>query len=283
MSRGLIGESANLPAVLLNGRRQHGEFWLNRGMAYGDGLFETLPVIRGEPLWLEEHLARLQCDALRLGMDVDEAALREELAIVMRAAPQYALLKIVLTRVAAGRGYAPPTRACDRLLQLFPSISPDRGHWRDGVRLMLCQQRLARQPALAGIKHLNRLEQVLAAGELRNPGVAEGLMLDVSGLVIEGTRSNVFLVKNACLVTPALEECGVAGIMRAKILEAASELGLSIRVGGVQLADLQRAEEVFICNSVFGIWPVTALGCVHKPIGDVSRQLQRYFDANFYA
>ncbi len=272
-----------MPATFLNGCRQRGEFWLNRGMAYGDGLFETLPVFRGTPLWLEEHLARLQRDALRLSMDVDEAALRAEVMALLRDAPQYALLKIVLTRGAAGRGYAPSTRSCDRLLQLFPMAGPEQGLWRDGVRLMLCQQRLARQPALAGIKHLNRLEQVLAAGELRDRGVAEGLMLDESGLVIEGTRSNVFLVKNARLVTPALKECGVAGIMRAKILEAAGELGLPIHIGAVQLADLQQADEAFVCNSVFGIWPVTALGCVHKPIGEVSRQLQRYFDANFYA
>lgn len=267
----------------LDGRQQSGDWPSSRGLAYGDGLFETLPIIRGELLWLEAHLRRLQAGAGRLGLTLDLCALLRELEALRQAAgcPVSGMVKITLYRRASGRGYIPARRDSERLLQLFPGTKADHQAWQQGVKLMLCQQRLARQPALAGIKHLNRLEQVLAAAELSCRAYVEGLMLDESGLLIEGTRSNVFVVSQGELLTPALDHCGVAGIMREQIRVRAAELGLAVRVAPLTLAVFMAAEEALICNSVFGIWPVTGLDCHRKAIGPVTRRLQALFINDF--
>jgi 4-amino-4-deoxychorismate lyase len=120
----------------------------------------------------------------------------------------------------------------------------------------LCETRLSHQPRLAGIKHLNRLENVLAAAEWQNPDVAEGLLCDSEGNVIEGTRSNLFLVRHGELLTPDLSRCGVAGVQRQRVLDWAATRNLPASVGRVTLQDVLDADEVFLTNSVIGLWPV---------------------------
>jgi 4-amino-4-deoxychorismate lyase len=170
------------------------------------------------------------------------------------------VLKIIITRGSGGRGYDPASVVTPtRLLLLHPWPEYPREYCESGVEVRLCETRLAGNPRLAGIKHLNRLEQVLARGEWRDPSIAEGLMLDAHDHVIEGTMSNLFLLRNGQLLTPDVSQSGVAGIIRGRILEAASDLGLKALVGEVECEDLYRADEVFLCNSVIGIWPVRAL------------------------
>ncbi|MBD2859670.1 aminodeoxychorismate lyase [Spongiibacter sp. KMU-158] len=254
----------------------------SRGLAYGDGLFETLAVVAGKPLWLEAHLDRLREGLGRLNLQLNESVLLKELELLLDKAgkPQSGVIKVIICRCSGGRGYSPASQQSDRLLSFFPATKP-APYWHDGVKITLCQQRLSRQPALAGIKHLNRLEQVLASAELQARGFAEGLMQDDSGLLIEGTRSNLFLVRQGQLLTPALSRCGVAGIMRGKILEYAAQSQLPARVADLTLADVYLAEELFLCNSVFGIWPITAVDCHQKSIGPLSRHLQEQFKATF--
>lgn len=246
----------------------------DRGLAYGDGLFETIAVDGGVPLLWERHVQRLTWGCERLGLPLpDPALLAAETRHLCREADR-AVLKLILTRGSGGRGYRPPQPATTtRILGLHPW--PDYpAAWREeGVRVRICDTRLAVQPALAGLKHLNRLEQVLARREWDDPAIAEGLMLDTAGRVVEGTFTNLFLVRDGVLRTPELSGSGVAGIMRDRVLETADGLGLPRVTGAVTLDDMAAAEEVFLTNTLIGIWPVQAIDERPYPVGDHARTL----------
>ncbi len=247
----------------------------DRGLHYGDGLFETVAVIDGRmPLW-ERHMARLCRDAPRLGLPPPDPALLAAEARRLCAGTARGVLKIILTR-GPGRGYAPPPQARPtRILCRYPWPAYPESHRREGVRVRVCRMRLGENPRLAGIKHLNRLEQVLARSEWRDPDIAEGLLLDQQGRVIEGTQSNVFAVRKGCLLTPDLSRCGVAGVMRAWILEEARSAGIPCEVRDLPLEELLAAEEVFLCNSVAGIWPVRRIEETAYPPPRLAHVLQQ--------
>ncbi|MCO7514872.1 aminodeoxychorismate lyase [Pseudomonas guariconensis] len=248
----------------------------NRGLAYGDGLFETIAVRGGRPSLLTQHLDRLALGCQRLAIELDLALVRDE---VVRYASLLGdgVAKLILTRGDSLRGYAPAVGAMPRrILQGSPLPAYPREHAEHGVRLFACQTRLAEQPLLAGLKHLNRLEQVLARGEWQDGEHAEGLMRDMRGRLIEGVYSNLFLVHDGVLLTADLSRCGVAGVMRAALLEQATALGIPVQVRDLELAELARADEVFLCNSVYGVWPVrefAALKLGWSP-GPLTRKLQ---------
>ncbi|WP_027897028.1 aminodeoxychorismate lyase [Zestomonas thermotolerans] len=246
----------------------------DRGLAYGDGLFETIAVKSGRPRLLSRHLARLSDGCARLAIPCDQGLLRDEL-LAFCAALGEGVAKLILTRGDGVRGYAPAVDAEPRRILLgsaFPAYPP--GNAEQGVRLFPCRTRLAEQPLLAGLKHLNRLEQVLARGEWQDAEYAEGLMRDQAGRVVEGVFSNLFLVRDGTLVTPALSRCGVAGVMRAELLDRAAAAGVAVEVRDVDYAELFGADEVFLCNSLYGIWPVRALEDRHWPVGPLTRKLQ---------
>jgi 4-amino-4-deoxychorismate lyase len=253
----------------------------NRGLAYGDGVFETILVRACQPLWLDDHLARLASGAGQLNISCDISQIRRDCSLLLAGLnTSAAVLKVVLTRGAVARGYTPYAAESDRILSLS-AYTQSYQSWDDGIALGLCQTQLSAQKRLAGIKHLNRLEQVLAAEELHRRGYHEGLMMQ-DGLIIEGSRSNVFLVLDGKLFTPSLSRCGVDGVMRQHVLARANQLGISINIKEFGVSLLQRADEVFVCNSVFGIWPVSKVECMHKQIGPVSRLFQREFHSYFY-
>lgn len=233
----------------------------SRAVAYGDGLFETVLVLDGTaPLW-SFHRARLQQSIQRLNISCDISELEKSFFALAVQNPD-ALIKIIVARSGGGRGYD-SRQANDFTFHLQSYFLPQYSQKRitDGVRLQVCQQRLSHNPALAGIKHLNRLEQVLAASERQGDWSDEGLMLDCYGSVIEGVSSNVFMVRDDVLVTPLLRHCGVAGVMRAVIIEKLAQvIPLSVEEMPVKLSDLLAADTVFVCNSVFGILPVNAIG-----------------------
>jgi len=249
----------------------------DRALHYGDGLFETLAVSEGRPRHLARHLARLAAGLARLGIPADPAPWGEELTAAAAQAPGgRGVLKLVVSRGSGGRGYAPPEAPIPRrFLFLHPWPAGVEAGRRQGVAVRWCRTRLAEQPALAGLKHLNRLEQVLARAEWRDPAIAEGLLCDVSGRVVEGTRSNLFLVRDGALLTPRLDRCGVAGVMRALVLETAATLGLEAQVVTLRPEDVTAADELFLSNSVIGLWPVRCLDDRSYPApGPVTRRLQ---------
>ncbi|MBC9251335.1 aminodeoxychorismate lyase [Pseudomonas alcaligenes] len=247
---------------------------LDRGLAYGDGLFETIAVRNGKPRLLVRHLVRLTEGAQRLRLELDLAVLEAELLAFCSQLGE-GVAKLLVTRGDGLRGYAAPVPAQPRRILLgSPVPAYPSAHAEQGVRLFPCSTRLAEQPLLAGLKHLNRLEQVLARSEWADPAFAEGLLCDNSGRVIEGVFSNLFLVKDGVLLTAALTRCGVAGVMRAELLQQAEVLGLAVQVRDIALTELLDADEVFLCNSQYGIWPVRELQGRDWSVGPLTRKLQ---------
>ncbi|MER0041426.1 aminodeoxychorismate lyase [Pseudomonas sp. MGal98] len=246
---------------------------VDRGLAYGDGLFETMAVQNGRPVLLERHLTRVTAGCARLRIDLDASRLRSEVSAFCAELGQ-GVAKLIVTRGDGQRGYAPLAGAPRHILQAgaMPAYPPQ--HAEHGIRLFPCETRLAEQPLLAGLKHLNRLEQVLARAEWQAAEYAEGLMRDMSGRVVEGVFSNLFLVRDGVLSTPALNRCGVAGVMRAELLEQARALGITCQVRDIEMDELLGADEVFLCNSLYGVWPVRQLQACHWPVGPLTRKLQ---------
>ena len=247
-----------------------------RALQYGDGLFETIRIHRSGPEFLERHIKRLTAGCERLKFPgMDWSLLGCELK-ALAAQQDDAVLKLILSRRCTGRGYGPlsgqdVTRIAS--LQPWPAWPANPAH--RGIRVRICDARLAVQPMLAGIKHLNRLEQVLARAEWNDPAIAEGLMLSDSERLVEGTMSNVFILANQVLITPDLSKCGVAGIMRSVILDLAGSLGIDTGIRSISPGDLKAAREVFVCNSLIGIWPVVSIdGFGSFDVGLITRQLQ---------
>lgn len=240
--------------MLVNGKRQTTLALDSRGLAYGDGLFETIRLSNHHPVLLDLHLQRLchGCRVLRLG-DCRQQLL-EDLDTLRSELPAEGVLKIMLTRCAGGRGYRGSVDAApERIITLHP-LPPDRGE-SGGIDIFISPVRLAPQPLLAGLKHLNRLEQVMASVDWPAADCHEALMLDQVGRLVEGTRSNLFLSLAGRLVTPALADVGVKGVLRESLLQAWPET----ECRDLGISDLLKAQECFFCNSVAGVWPVTRL------------------------
>ena len=245
-------------AVLINGQDEERVSVLDRGLQYGDGLFTTLAVHEGTPLGLKAHLRRLVRDCRRLGLPPPPSCLPDE-ARQLAAGHRRAALKITLTRGQSASGYACPDELRpNRILTLLPWPVRPAHYAVEGVAVQFCRHRLAPQPALAGIKHLNRLDQVLARREL-STGIAEGLLLDQAGRVIEGTMSNVFLRRGSAWRTPDLGRCGVAGVVREQLLTHLEATRQAAEVGDVLPEEVETADEMFLCNSMIGVWPVRQL------------------------
>ncbi len=260
--------------VLVNGAVIAQVSALDRGLAYGDGLFESIRLVGAQaPLW-SRHMRRLSEGCLRLRMPAPDATqLWREVVQVSQAMPQ-AVVRITVTRGLGQRGYAPPAVVQPtRIVAAFAPPAAFGDAYVHGVRMRLCSLRLAEQPLLAGIKHLNRLEQVLARAEWDDPAIAEGVLCDGHGRVISATMANLFAVVDGQLLTPALDRCGVAGVARAEVLSACPQA----RVGELTLDALLGATEVFLSSSVRGILPVQSLAeRVYEP-GALSRQLQQHW------
>jgi 4-amino-4-deoxychorismate lyase len=248
------------PPMLINGQGSVGISSLDRGLLYGDGVFETIAVEHGRPRFWLRHLARLVAGCERLGIPQPEGSVLLEESLTLLAGTERGVLKIIVTRGQGGRGYRPAADTFPtRIIQLHPWPDyPEICHG-SGVRVRLCRQRLGHNPALAGIKHLNRLEQVLARGEWDDPGILEGLLLDEDEHPVEGTMSNLFIIRDRILMTPELVRCGVAGILRTVVMEMAASVPMPLQVRALELDDLWGADEVFLTNSLIGIWPVIAI------------------------
>ena len=269
------GKGKNL--VLVNGEAAAGNDVLDRGLHYGDGVFRTLKVAGGKVRWWDEQFRKLAEDCAALAIPCPDKAVLEAEVLRLAGEPDVGVIKIIITRGVGQRGYAIPADAAPRRIVMgFPGTSQEN---RD-VRVRWCELRLSSQPRLAGIKHLNRLENVLARMEWDDPAVAEGLLLDQGGRVIEGTMSNVFLRVGSVIRTPDLSQCGVTGVQRERILERAPGLELRAEVGEISLDELLAADEVWLSNSVIGLWPVRAIGAHAIPLGETARALYALLESD---
>lgn len=240
------------------------------GLEHGDGVFETMAVVGGRVRLIERHLARLAAGCRRLRLPPpDAAALRAELGAAALV-PGAAVLKLVVARGRPGGGADGATRL---LHASGPRVRPPEW-WSDGVSVRVCRLRLAPVPELAGLKHLSRLDLRLARAEWTEPDVAEGLLLDVHGAVLCGTMTNVFAVADNRLVTPDPARGGVAGVMRAALLDAWHRAGRSVQVRELRLDELERADEIFLTNALVGAWPVRRLGDRVLAPGPIVREAQ---------
>ena len=231
----------------------------DRGLQYGDGLFETILVRGGTARFLDAHFARLARGCQRLGIAFSPGVLRADLQLALPRATASAVLKIVVTRGSAQRrGYAPQaTTPARRIVSLWPSA--ETSALESGVTLGIASTRAATNPALAGLKHLNRLENVLAAAEIP-AGAFDVLMFDSGDRLISGSACNVFIVRGGQISTPALESCGVAGVLRGIVQREAGRLGMTVTERALALTDVTGADEVFVTNARIGVVPVRAVG-----------------------
>jgi 4-amino-4-deoxychorismate lyase len=261
--------------ILINGLEADHIAVNDRGFQYGDGLFETIEVLDGQPIFLEQHLSRLGADCLRLKIPKpDIKLLTDEIANVCKSA-QKAVLKIIITRGVGGRGYRQPEAIQPtRVISLYSYPEYPQIYAEHGINARFCNTRLGLNPALAGIKHLNRLEQIMARAEWDDPTIQEGIMLDINNQVIEGTMTNLFYVKDNGIYTASLHFAGVSGIVRGIIKQLSAEQNLTLIEHDYKKDVLLNADEVFVCNSIIGIWPVKQIENASFAVGKLTEQLQ---------
>ena len=272
------------PIIIVNGTPGGSISPLDRGFAYGDGVYETCRVADGQiPLW-PLHRERLlgSCQQLRIDCNPHQLDLYCEQLLALPAINQYRdlVLKVMVSRGVANRGYRIPESSmatyCMLVYEGKPLLSEP---YKQGVNLRICDYRLAINPALAGLKHMNRLEQILARSEWADE-YSEGLVLDQTNNVVEATSSNLFIVSSGKLITPDLSRAGVAGVMRRLILEwLAPSMNLVPVVKDIALDELKQANELFICNSLAGILPVVSVdfasaSSMKYSVGPTTLQLQ---------
>ena len=261
-----------MTSLLVNGRPSQSVDPGDRGFMYGDGVFRTILVRGGRALNWARHFRLLEHDCARIGLACPaEFRLREDIG---RVAPGEAIVKVIVTRGASGRGFAFDEAAePTRVVVAFPAPEAAGSTGRAGVHVRRCDLRLAIQPRLAGVKSLNRLENVLARAEWRDPAIAEGLLADGEGRLVEAVSSNVFFTTGGTLVTPDLSRCGVNGAQRERVLDLARGNSIPCEVRDVAFAELRAADEVFLTNSVIGVRPVIGFEELRWSPGPVARRL----------
>ena len=267
--------------ILVNGQPQPTVAVQDRGLAYGDGVFETIAVDEAGIQFWPQHWQRLQQGLQCLAFDCDLEQLKQAIetdihTLLQHHAEPRSVLKITVSRGEGGRGYLPPLAANPtRIVQLSPWPAGREQLSLSGVNVRLCQHPWGENKALAGLKHLNRLDQVLARNEWHHDECHEGIMLNQQGHVQSGVMSNVFLETNGQLFTPTNIGAGINGIMAGQITGLAKELGIDVHRQSISLDMLKSAQGVFLSNSINGIWPVVKFELVDYAIGPLTQRLQQ--------
>lgn len=262
--------------ALINGEPATTVSIKDRAFNYGDGVFETIAVKNKQLQFWSSHFLRLKKGCQKLGIDQpDEKQLLSDIKQLITESDQF-VLKILISRGTGGRGYAVDgVLSATIVLSLNPwpvDIETKQTH---GINTRLCQHRLAINPALAGIKHLNRIDQVIARNEWHNTDITEGIMLDYEDYLIEGTATNLFVKINGQWQTAPEKNCAVAGTIRAFVLAHAGKKNLAICERKVHHSELSSVEEMFVCNSIWGIVPVVSCDQLQLTAGDDTRHLQK--------
>lgn len=262
--------------ILINGQEQNTISALDRGLQYGDGVFETMQICNNQVQLWEHHWNRLQQGCQRLRIPLTDKSIIEQEILLLSEKNKKHVIKLIITRGEGQRGYRYINDGnSTRIITRYPWIDYPSTYHTNGVSVRYCETILSENKQLAGIKHLNRLEQVLARNEWEDE-YQEGLMLTSSGHVIDGTMCNLFAVKNNILYTPDLTYCGIGGVMRTTIIKLARDLNIQVIEKNITPDELDMADEIFLTNSLIGIWPVRELAKVSfKKTGMITRQLQQ--------
>ena len=269
------------PVILVDGEPSASIPADDRGFLYGDGVFRTLRIVAAKPRWWLEQIAKLSEDASRIGLTAPDPAVWYSDIERLPAQLTDGILKLIVTRGSGPRGYLPPVSQPARRVMMFDAsqASPISGQRTSDLCVRICLLRLGWQPRLAGIKHLNRLENVLARSEWSTPEIHEGLLLDHAERVICGVMSNLFIWQRNRLLTPRLDQCGVAGVTRGRLLRLASEQGLDVEVTDLNMQAVLEADEVMLTNSVMGLRRVARLEEKIWPDPVISPRLVEWLDA----
>ncbi len=253
------------PIISINGRIDSSIDTLDRGLAYGDGLFETMLLYQSTLPYWDEHNERLLKDSSRLKIKIDQNLLDQYVSHLIDLAKARdipdGLIKIIVTRGVAGRGYQPTLNVSPTVIvMLFPMPLIPESFYEKGVDVFICKHRLPHNPILSGIKHLNKLDYVMASLEWDPIEYQEALLFDVENNLVEATSRNVFIVKNDEIFSPSLKKSGVEGVAK-KILNnfVLKNMSTPLKEMDIDLAFLLSADEVFLLNSVTGIWPVKSI------------------------
>ena len=246
--------------MIINGSPSQDVAIADRGFNFGDGHFTTIKIAAGQALLLDLHLARLQQACAALAIEFTQwnelLAVITQQALVLRGG----VLKVTITRGEGGRGYS--TLGCSRANWFLQhrSIPAQYSDWaREGIELMLCEYQQTVNPALAGLKTLNRLDQVMIKQELDANGMNDGLVCSTDGYVIETSVANVFWVIGDKVYTPSTERSGVEGVMKTHISNLLNKLGFSLKTGDYTISNVLTADEIFITNSVMEVVPVKSI------------------------
>lgn len=259
----------------------------DRGLSYGHGLFESIGYQGGQLPLKQRHLQRLYTDSAALGIELEPPLINNYLhdfqSELAAAGIIDGVIKLLITAGSGGRGYQSPASISPLIICQYAEFDTQqaRQQRQQGSKLWRCSYRLPINPPLAGIKHLNRLDQVMARSEWSSDEYSDGLMLAADGTVVETTSANIFALTESGWVTPCLNNAGVAGVMRAVVIEDIfPATATAVSVEPLSLSQLEQANEIFICNSLRGIIPVTQIGesdsgaMVSKLIGKQTKLLQ---------
>jgi len=270
--------------VLINGIASEYVSVFDRGLHYGDGVFETIACVGNSAVFIQQHLNRMENGARKLNIPFpDRQLFLDDINCLLRGSNSNSILKLILTRGRGKRGYRYektqiPTRIC--MLSAWPDYV---AHWREhGITTRFCQTQVSVNPQLAGIKSLNRLDSVLASSEL-GPAFNEGFLSDIDGNVIEGSMSNIFIVSNGTLVTPDLSRCGVNGIMREQIIDIAQNSSIKVETRNITRDELLESREIFISNSVIGVCVVKQLEKQSYNTDTMTRTIKKILDRRIEA
>jgi len=265
--------------TLINGEEKSSISVLDRGLQYGDGLFETMAVCNGKIHLWDAHWERLAYGCKQLAIPLpDKKTVENEIDLICYKNKDQTkfIIKLIVTRGEGERGYRfSDSQNATRILSSHSWPDYPIVYQEEGVAVRYCETTLSENKTLAGIKHLNRLEQILARNERGFDEFQEGLMLTMSGHVVDGTMSNIFAVRDNILFTPNLDLCGVAGVMRKTVINLSKKLGISIYEKTFTRIELEQADELFLTNSLFGIWPVKIIAKTRfTKVGEVTKKLQ---------
>jgi len=253
----------------------------DRGLQYGDGVFETILVRNGVPRFIGMHRDRLRRGLTQLGIQFSAGKiLDDEIARAVALAPPLAVLKIIVTRGSARRGYAPPANSeARRIVSLWPTTPLADNLVGHGVNLGVARLRLPQPSPFAGLKHLNRLENVMAARDINAGAEFDALLLDTTERLVSGASSNVFLVKGGGILTPRVDRVGVTGVMRQVVLREAPRLGIAAREQDLTLDDARSADGMFITNARIGVVPVQRVREHVFGMTDIASRLRSVIEA----
>ena len=262
--------------VIINGEEQSNISVFNRNMQYGDGLFETCVAKDNQILFWDKHLLRLNigCDKLKI-KKIEESIWLEDIKKALSfSSKKNCIIKLILSRGNSQRGYSYPDDILPVRVVIVSEIIKSQS--KQSFSLEYAQSGYHSNPNLAGIKHCNRIEQILARATMKED---EAIMLDENKNIISVTQGNIYFIFGKRLLTPKLDRCGVIGSRRSLILELAKSIGLDIQEEEVSMIQAQKADEVFISNSLIGIQSVSSIEDCQLSSSSITDKIKRAFES----